>query len=408
MNAIYWLRSDLRIQDNAVLQAFAQEASEGVVLWAPSRSQQRAKDFRRSFIYRSLCEIKSTLAKLGATVLVQDHDIRDVLPRILNRMTFDRIYFEEAACTEEKEDEDYVRSLGIDCHADEGTSLVAAKDLPFSVKDLPEVFTNFRKQVEAILLVMAEIPAPSSLPGSSVDWSFLETFDPESRLTHFHSLIPPGEAAARLRLNEYLWKADRLRVYKETRDGILEWNDSSKLSPYLALGLISPRTIYAEILKYESERVKNQSTYWLFFELLWRDYFHFIARKWGSKLFTGMNLTQVPRAGQRDFARWKEGRTGQTFVDAHMRELKETGWMSNRGRQNVSNYLVKTMGLDWREGASYFEEVLIDYDPASNWGNWAYQAGVGQDPRNRVFDPERQAEMYDKDGAYRRRWLGRE
>ena len=101
------------------------------------------------------------------------------------------------------------------------------------------------------------------------------------------------------------------------------------------------------------------------------------------------------------------GNTGDPFVDANMRELLFTGWMSNRGRQNVASYLVHQMKQDWRKGAAWFESLLIDYDPASNYGNWMYAAGVGNDPRDRVFNTKRQAAMYDKDGKFQQLWLNK-
>ncbi len=161
--------------------------------------------------------------------------------------------------------------------------------------------------------------------------------------------------------------------------------------------------------------MKNESTYWLFFELLWRDNFKLIAEKWCSQLFSGMkpeSPAPAPAPGTLrgdydpavDFAAWCRGETGDRFVDANMRELNATGWMPNRGRQNVASHLVKALHADRRRGASYFEAMLIEYDAASNWGNWAYLAGVGEDGLDRAFNFEKQAEIYDPKGTYRDRW----
>ncbi|MGB1216647.1 MAG: FAD-binding domain-containing protein, partial [Saprospiraceae bacterium] len=106
------------------------------------------------------------------------------------------------------------------------------------------------------------------------------------------------------------------------------------------------------------------------------------------------------------FHLWSEGRTGIPFIDANMRELNQTGFMSNRGRQNVASFLVKDLKVNWQIGAEYFESLLLDYDPCSNWGNWNYVAGVGSDPReNRYFNILSQAKRYDPDGEYVRTWL---
>jgi deoxyribodipyrimidine photo-lyase len=111
------------------------------------------------------------------------------------------------------------------------------------------------------------------------------------------------------------------------------------------------------------------------------------------------------RRDRDDFERWRTGTTGYALVDACMRELAATGYMSNRGRQVVASFLVKTLGVDWRWGARWFESQLVDCDPASNYGNWQYVAGIGHDPVPfRVFDVEKQARTYDRDGAFVRRW----
>jgi deoxyribodipyrimidine photo-lyase len=218
-----------------------------------------------------------------------------------------------------------------------------------------------------------------------------------------------GEDAALERLHTYFWERDRLRSYKWTRNGLLGADYSSKFSPWLAVGALSPRSVHAEVRRYERERKKNVSTYWLIFELIWRDYFFFLAEKYGPRLFhlRGPMERHLPwREDREAFARWCEGRTGEPFIDANMKEIAATGFMSNRGRQNVVSYLARDLAVPWTWGAEYFEELLIDYDPASNWGNWTYNAGVGTDPRpDRYFDPKTQAQKYDPKGDYVRTWM---
>ena len=185
---------------------------------------------------------------------------------------------------------------------------------------------------------------------------------------------------------------------------------SSKFSAWLSLGCISPRFIYQELQKYEQQFGANESTYWLVFELLWRDYFRFMMKKYNVKLFqqAGIQDKEIPsnQHNTDQLQNWIDGKTGVDFVDANMIELKLTGFMSNRGRQNVASYLCNDLKLDWRFGAAYFEQQLIDYDVCSNWGNWAYLAGVGNDPRgNRYFNIEKQAVDYDKNKTFRNLWL---
>jgi deoxyribodipyrimidine photo-lyase len=186
-------------------------------------------------------------------------------------------------------------------------------------------------------------------------------------------------------------------------------NYSSKFSPWLANGSLSARRVFSEIKKFEKEVEANESTYWLVFELLWRDYFRFVAKKYVNKIFLKGGIKNKSLSYNNDFEvfeKWRTGKTGNDFVDANMTELMKTGFMSNRGRQNVASYLCKDLKIDWRWGASWFESQLIDYDVASNWGNWMYIAGVGNDPREaRYFNVNKQAEMYDQDKSYRKLWL---
>ena len=161
-------------------------------------------------------------------------------------------------------------------------------------------------------------------------------------------------------------------------------------------------------MSYEREIEKNESTYWLIFELIWRDYFKYISLKHGHSFFHlgGILKKEYSWNTKPDFLlKWVEGKTAEPFVNANMIELKKTGFMSNRGRQNVASYFAKNMLMDWRMGAAYFEQQLIDYDVHSNWGNWMYVAGVGNDPRDRKFNIKIQAERYDPKGQYQKLWL---
>lgn len=184
---------------------------------------------------------------------------------------------------------------------------------------------------------------------------------------------------------------------------------SSKFSPWLANGCLSPRYIYEEVQKYEEKRIKNNSTYWLIFELLWRDYFRFISAKHGNKIFyqSGLQGVDIPwKEDQERFKLWQEGNTGYPLVDGNMRELAATGFMSNRGRQNVASFLTKNLGINWIMGAEWFESLLIDYDVCSNYGNWNYTAGVGNDARGfRYFNIPKQSKDYDPKGEYIKHWL---
>jgi len=212
------------------------------------------------------------------------------------------------------------------------------------------------------------------------------------------------------RLHHYFFESEQLSKYKYTRNGLIGPDYSSKFSPWLANGSISPRQIYYQVKKYEDEVKSNVSTYWLVFELIWRDFFTYVLLKYGNKLFYKGSINgespEIDDPNGIKLEAWKRAQTGIPFIDANMKELNETGFMSNRGRQNVASYLIKDLKVDWRKGAAYFEEKLIDYDVASNWGNWSYVAGIGNDPREgRYFNIMTQADRYDKKGDYVKLWL---
>jgi deoxyribodipyrimidine photo-lyase len=292
--------------------------------------------------------------------------------------------------------------------------LYHAVDLPFGIKDIPDVFTVFRKRVEKETLVRGAFHAPNMINSPVIPELELpeladlglEEVEKDSRaVLDFQG----GETEAKSRLKHYFFETRSLSIYKETRNGLLGADYSSKFSPWLAHGCISPRWIYHQIQAYEHLHGANESTYWLVFELLWRDYFRFMMKKYGSHLFFQNGFNGLKAVGsdkdEEPLQKWISGETGDNFVDANMKELKSTGFMSNRGRQNVASYLIDHLKLDWRLGAAYFEEQLIDYDVSSNWGNWAYLAGVGNDPRGkRVFDTQKQAKAYDTHGEYRKLW----
>jgi deoxyribodipyrimidine photo-lyase len=218
-----------------------------------------------------------------------------------------------------------------------------------------------------------------------------------------------GEIEGLKRLRYYTAESHALATYKETRNELIGDVYSSKFSPWLALGALSVKHIMRTINNYELQYLANESTYWMKFELLWREFFQWTMKKHGDSCFSFEGIRGKKQSvyhDQRLIDDWRYGTTQDDFVNANMNELLLTGYMSNRGRQNVASYFVHTLKQDWRIGAEWFESQLIDYDVASNWGNWMYVAGVGNDPRqDRVFNTKKQADMYDANGEYRSLWL---
>ena len=217
-----------------------------------------------------------------------------------------------------------------------------------------------------------------------------------------------GEAAGLERLECWMFTHDRLQHYKQTRNGMLGESYSSKFSPWLATGCLSARTVVAETLRYEAERTANESTYWLRFELLWREYFRLYLLKHGPALFQRGGPAQS-RLRWSDppghFEAWRNGCTGVPLIDANMIELARTGFMSNRGRQIVASFLAKNLDVDWRRGARWFEHCLIDYCPTPTGTAGPTRRGEGESPWLPRFRRRRQAANYDPEGDYIAVWL---
>ncbi|MEM1003006.1 MAG: DASH family cryptochrome, partial [Bacteroidota bacterium] len=285
-------------------------------------------------------------------------------------------------------------------------------NMPFS--SIPQVFTVFRKKLEKYIAIRPEVTVTKMNSDNRVENT---TEIPRIEALGFSDFSLPdesafpfkgGETQANKRLRDYFFRTKKLGVYKKTRNGLVGRDYSSKFSPWLANGSISARHIYWQVKSFEKEFFKNQSTYWLIFELIWRDYFKYVSLKHGNQIFKLEGILKKDyewSTNQRQIERWINGETRSDFVNANMIELKETGWMSNRGRQNVASFFAKELELDWRIGAAYFESLLLDYDVHSNYGNWMYVAGVGNDPRDRKFNVDLQADRYDPSGKFRRLWL---
>jgi deoxyribodipyrimidine photo-lyase len=417
--AILWFRNDLRLYDNPALKAALETAEKIIPVYViDDRYLQqdrwgivRTGPYRLRFLLESLADLKEHLREKGSDLLIKRGTPEAILPDLVNEYRAGTIFAAKEYAHEEVQVEDTL-GANLDLQLFHSSPLVHPEDVPFAADNAPDVFTAFRKKVEKYAEIRSAIPTPDSVPSPELPNAPVPTFSDlgmEDIPADDRGVLAfkGGAVAGDDRLDHYLWESDAVATYKETRNGLIGADYSTKFSPWLANGSMSPRTIYHELERYEQEVTKNKSTYWVKFELLWRDYFKYVTMKYGRKIFSPGGI-QDKSVSWRDndtlFQKWQNGQTGDDFVDANMRELKETGFMSNRGRQNVASYLVHQLKIDWRKGAAWFESLLIDYDVCSNWGNWMYASGVGNDPRDRVFNTKKQANQYDADGAYRRLW----
>lgn len=464
--------------------------------------------FRARFIAETVYDLRSRLADRGSDLLIRFGRTEDIVTSLVSALQANGDIVESVWTQMEyaQPDVDWNATIekrlserGVPFEYTYGKTLIHPADLPFPISETPDVFTPFRKKVEALEAQMVRPtleapnlfkPFPSALPtfdGYALDITYevdvdgleinrqREFQEQDDSQVSFHDilryLLSPlvdnklpssfkdrsalqarhaasafpfrgGESSALERLEWYFIRGKRadtgrwdkndpppVAQYKQTRNNLIGHAYSSKMSPFLAFGSVSPRLIWEALDYHEKKFGSDQSTYWVRFELLWRDYFLLVAskQKYGPLLYDlggFQTLTDPVRAAEKlqpgwwrdwdseadgygnEITRTLEGRTGIPFIDANVIEMRATGFMSNRGRQNVASFLSKDLGADWRIGAEFFQSYLIDYDPTSNYGNWQYVAGVGNDPRaSRQFNTIKQAKDYDSHGEYVKTWI---
>ncbi len=429
---ILWFRNDLRLHDNEALMDAIQSGGRVVPVYVfderhffneTSYGFRKTEVHRARFIIESVHDLRESLRACGSNLIVRLGRPEIIISELASNLKSSWVFCNRERTDEEVQVQDALEkslwAVGQELRYSRGKMLYYTADLPFPVTQTPDSFTQFRKEVEKITPVRLPLDAPEVIfcgITPDIELGEIPTLE-ELRYDCVDSIAEPiicgGESAGMARVEYYIHQSGLISSYKETRNGLLGLDYSSKFSAYLAHGCISPKYIYYEILRFEERHGANESTYHLFFELLWRDFFRLMGKKYGNAIFKFKGIkNQYPDTKSKkdwtEFKKWAEGRTGQSFVDAAMTELVSSGYMSNRARQNVASYLIHDMGLNWRMGAAFFESYLIDYDPCSNWGNWNYLAGVGNDPReNRRFNVTKQAERYDPDGAYANYWISR-
>ncbi|MBB3330179.1 deoxyribodipyrimidine photo-lyase [Halomonas campaniensis] len=417
--AIAWLRQDLRLADNPLLQ-FETPPRQLLCVYVldpawleplPGLEVPRIGPARLAFLWQSLIALRGELLRRGSDLLVRVGDPVEVVAGLAERHGACQVRVRRDAGSDEAAAVvalagrlgDRVELLQL-----EGGLLFDEAALPMAVEALPPSFSAFRRRVEGRVPIPAASAAPVTLP----HWPdeaprglppLRDICDEAARWRPDERggfRFAGGEAEGLARLEHYLWDTGAVGRYKETRNGLRGADFSTRLSPWLAQGCLSARQVHDAVRAWQAEHGAGESSDWVIFELLWRDFFHWAARQEGRGLFGARSLPAPGTA----FRAWAAARTGVPFIDAAMHELSATGWLSNRARQNVASFLVKDLGGDWRLGAAWFEHCLVDFDVASNWGNWRYVAGVGRDTRERWFHVLRQAEQYDARGDYVAHW----
>jgi deoxyribodipyrimidine photo-lyase len=383
---IFWFRSDLRLHDQRALQAACKGSTRHLlpVLCLPDVNQitewgfPRIGPHRRAWWASAVRSLRQDLSRLGCPLLICTDPATTALPLLARAVSAQKIVCEEIAAPEEEQEVVDLSAAGLTVQKVWHSSLLDPGHLPWPVEKLPRVFTTFRHAIERAditpdspLRARGVLPpwphaAPKESPQAQDDVlaAFAgppRTAETRSAFPYFTSALHGGETAAADHLTQYFRRGLAVQ-YKQTRNALMGLDYSSKWSPWLATGALSPRQAMAQLRQFESQYGASEGSYWLWFEFLWRDYFRFLHMQHGRALYGAHGLGPARaishQAGK--FEAWCAGKTGQPLVDAGMRELAATGYLSNRLRQVAASYLVYDLACDWRAGAAWFESQLLD------------------------------------------------
>ncbi|WP_409525836.1 deoxyribodipyrimidine photo-lyase [Nitrincola sp. MINF-07-Sa-05] len=423
---LLWLRNDLRLVDNPAL-FYACEARQGVVAvvtLTPGQWREHDESPLRMSLWRDrLREVAGALGELNIPLKVLRLDrFGDVAPALCDlaaELRATELYFNyEYPLNERQRDREVCRMLestGVSCRGYHGELIIPPGQVLTGQGTPFKVFTPFSRRWRQQLMTRDVQPLglPSGQPVSSVNSDSIPDdydpgYDPGYEVAEYsRDLWPAGEAAISSRLQSFI--AEQVLDYREQRD-FPSVEGTSRISPYLTIGALSPRQCLNGLIAGSANDGWLDST-WLN-ELVWREFYRhlLVAFPGQSRLEPFRPEVEARISWQHQdeaFAAWCRGETGYPLVDAAMKQLLHTGWMHNRLRMLVASFLTKLLRVDWRRGAAFFMQHLIDGDFASNLGGWQWCASVGADaaPYFRIFNPQRQSERFDPDAAFIKNWL---
>ncbi|MGZ3871686.1 MAG: DASH family cryptochrome [Mucilaginibacter sp.] len=391
---LVWFRNDLRIHDNEILLEAVRKADKVLPVYCfdpfyfkrNSLGEPKTGALMARFLLESVANLRKNLEGIGGGLIIRIGDPAEILPQLAEEYHVNEVYHHREVAHEETGISEQVEAalwkIKLNLKHFIGHTLYHKEDLPFPIKDIPDSFAVFKKKVERDSDVRPCIATPENIltpvitdAGELPTLQMLGLDEPVDDPRAANRFIG-GEDEALEQLETFF--INNLQGSNHKRSGNLAAGHTSNLSPWIALGCISLRQVYWEVINHQ--QLNNTHYPGLLLDLLWRDYFRFMFKKHGQKFIAvrGFAGDQTSIAVNEDelFENWKTGETGVPLVDAIMHELHATGYIDNYSRQIAAGFLVQELKVDWKRGAAYFAEKLIDYSPASNWGNWAFIAGI--------------------------------
>jgi deoxyribodipyrimidine photo-lyase len=419
-HALVWFRRDLRLADNPALQAALDAGHVPVPVYVHAPEEEgagAAGAAGRAWLGRSLAALSTTLEAVGSGLVVRQGATLASLRALVAQTGAVAVYwnrlYEPAVLARDADIERALRADGL--HVETANAALLAE--PWTVAtgggEPYRVFTPFWRNASQRLAGITASDAPARLPalppalerGAVADLRLAPTRDWDSG---FWAEWEPGEAGAQDMLEAFVDGA--LRGYHEQRD-LPDRIGTSRLSPHLHFGEISPRQIVARLARRQRPAVDERDMTRYLTELGWREFAHHLLHHFPHSVDSNLNRRFDGFAWAPPdpalLAAWQRGRTGVPLVDAGMRELWATGWMHNRIRMVVASFLTRNLRMHWTHGASWFRDTLVDHDLANNIAGWQWSAGTGADaaPYFRMLSPVAQAARFDPQGRYIRRWV---
>ncbi|MEU2490524.1 deoxyribodipyrimidine photo-lyase [Streptomyces sp. NPDC007883] len=409
--AVVLFTSDLRLHDHPPLRAAVASADRVVPLFVRDDGIEAAgfaPPNRRAFLADCLTDLDEGLRERGGRLVVRSGDVVEEVRAVAQEADADEVHMAAGVSGYAHAREDRLRTaLEKDgrtlCVHDAVVTALAPGAVVPSGGDHFAVFTPYHRrwsqqEIRGALAAPRTVRVAEGVRSEPVP----SRADAEKAGGVSEGLAPGGEREARKRLNA--WERGGLSRYDERHDD-LAGDATSRLSPHLHFGTLSA----AEAV-HRARAVGGAGAEAFVRQVCWRDFHHqVLAARQDAAAADYRPRHDRWRSGpdaEADIEAWKNGRTGYPVVDAAMRQLRHEGWMHNRGRLLAASFLTKTLYVDWRVGARYFLELLVDGDLANNQLNWQWVAGTGTDTRpNRVLNPVRQARRHDPDGSYVRRWV---